>query len=122
MVIVRRLVEDLDLDAEIVGCPTVREADGLACSSRNRRLGPADRQCGNSALRGARGRARALARAAMRTSRAVRNGDGAPWSPAEPRAKLDYAVVVDPVTFEPPAPLAGELRLLIAADRGTAFA
>jgi pantoate--beta-alanine ligase len=37
---------------------------------------------------------------------------------AEPRARLDYAVVVDPVTFESPASLAGELRLLIAAHVG----
>ncbi len=41
---VRNVVADLDLDAEIVACPTVREVDGLACSSRNRRLGQADRQ------------------------------------------------------------------------------
>ena len=40
LVVVRRLVADLDLDAEVVACPTVREPDGLACSSRNRRLGP----------------------------------------------------------------------------------
>ena len=44
LAVVRRLVEDLDLDADIVGCPTVREPDGLACSSRNRRLAPEDRR------------------------------------------------------------------------------
>ena len=37
---------------------------------------------------------------------------------SEPRARLDYAVAVDPVTFEPPASLAGEVRLLIAAEVG----
>ncbi|GBR00473.1 pantoate--beta-alanine ligase [Asaia lannensis] len=42
--IVRRLVQDLNLPLEIVPCPTLREADGLALSSRNRRLSPRARQ------------------------------------------------------------------------------
>ncbi len=42
--VVIRLAEDLDLKTEIVGCPTVREDDGLAMSSRNLRLGPGSRE------------------------------------------------------------------------------
>lgn len=42
--VVRRLSRDLDIPIEIVGCPTVRETDGLALSSRNLRLGPAARE------------------------------------------------------------------------------
>ena len=42
--VVRRLVADLSFPVEVVGCPTVREPDGLACSSRNVRLSPADRE------------------------------------------------------------------------------
>jgi pantoate--beta-alanine ligase len=42
--VVRRLAADLSFPVEVVGCPTVREADGLACSSRNARLAPAERE------------------------------------------------------------------------------
>ncbi len=116
LAVVRRLVADLDLDAEVVACPTVREPDGLACSSRNRWLGT-----------GARRAAPVLFRALEAGRAAVLSGPGqsteveatmAAVVAAEPRARLDYAVVVDPVTLETPASLAGTLRLLIAADVG----
>ena len=63
--VVRRLVADLDIPCEIVGCDTIRESDGLALSSRNVRLSAADRIA-----------APALARALGEAARAV--GDGVP--------------------------------------------
>ncbi|MGD0440124.1 MAG: pantoate--beta-alanine ligase [Acidimicrobiales bacterium] len=118
LVVVRRLVADLDIDAEVVACPTVREPDGLACSSRNRRLGPEDRRAATVLFRALIAGREALVKGARLAAdlEAAMAGVVA----AERRARLDYAVVVDPVTLAAPASLAGELRLLIAADVGPA--
>ncbi len=101
LAVVRNLVHDLDLDAEIVACPTVREPDGLACSSRNRRLGPDDRRAATvlfKALEAGRARVASGEREGAQVEKTM-----AAVVAAEPRAKLDYAVVVDPVTFAVPA-------------------
>ena len=116
LLVVQHLVADLDLDAEVVACSTVREPDGLACSSRNRRLGPEDRRAAAVLFRALEeGRD-----AVVRDGQHARDVEAsmARVVAAEPRARLDYAVVVDPVTFASPALLTGELRLLIAARVG----
>ncbi len=116
LVIVRHLVADLDLDVEVVGCPTVREPDGLACSSRNRRLGTDDRRAAAVLFKALEAGSAAIVTGA--THGAEVEATMAAVVAAEPRARLDYAVVVDPVTFESPPSLAGEFRLLIAAEVG----
>jgi pantoate--beta-alanine ligase len=118
LAVVRRVVADLSLPVEVVGCPTVRDADGLALSSRNAYLTPAERaaapvvhrslQAGLAALAGGT-RDPAVVRAAMVTVLET-----------EPRAELDYAEVVDAATFTVPDPLEGTLRLLVAARFGGA--
>jgi pantoate--beta-alanine ligase len=112
--LVTRLARDLDTGVEVVVCPTVREPDGLALSSRNVYLGSQERRaalCLVGALRAAGGRHEAgerdpaALRAAMRRVLA-----------AEPRARVDYAEVVDEVTFRPPGTLA-VLAVWIGATR-----
>ena len=96
--VVRQLVADLSFDLEIIACPTIREADGLAMSSRNRRLGPAARAAAPLLHR-------VLAAAAAR----VRQGAPPAQVQAEAEAALareplltpEYVAVADAQTLQP---------------------
>jgi pantoate--beta-alanine ligase len=118
LAVVRQMVADLSLPVEVVGCPIVRERDGLALSSRNVRLSPEER------------RAAVVLSRALVTGRALLEG-GVNYSSTvaeamrrvvetEPLVRLDYAVAVgreDLVAreiIEDPA----SVRLLIAAEVG----
>jgi pantoate--beta-alanine ligase len=99
LAIVRQMVSDLDLGVQIVAMPTVRESDGLAMSSRNRRLSPADRAAAVCIWRGLE-----ALRAAVHQGRrdvleltAIAMGAVAD----EPLATLEYVELVDPQTLEP---------------------
>ncbi|WP_052665491.1 pantoate--beta-alanine ligase [Nitriliruptor alkaliphilus] len=130
--VIRRVVADLDLPVEVIGAPTIREPDGLAMSSRNRRLSTDDRA---SAL--------ALSRA-LRAGVAVRRraaAGGHPIDPvrvreevagtlgAAPGVTVDYVEVLDPETLTPPdassrgqagdgPPEADQLLVAVAAHVG----
>jgi len=123
--VVRRLTSDLDLAVDIRACPTVREADGLALSSRNAYLDQAERRaatCLSSALRlGAQAYA-----SGERDPERLREVLAARLR-AEPLARVDYAEVVDGETFRPPGRLAvlavwiGKTRLIDNHDLNEAF-
>ncbi len=101
--IIRRLVTDLDLPVEIVGGPTVREHDGIALSSRNVRLTPADRARARALSQGLRA-AVLTARAARAEDRAVSAGELRSAAAAvldDAGVRLDYLDVVDPETMQP---------------------
>ncbi|MCU1353809.1 MAG: pantoate/beta-alanine ligase [Acidimicrobiales bacterium] len=116
--VVRRMVADLSLPVEVVACPTTREPDGLAMSSRNVYLTPAERAAA-PVLHRAMTEAAAAVEAGERSAAAVRalllERIG-----AEPLAEIDYADVVDAATLAPVDPLVGALRLLVAARFGRA--
>jgi pantoate--beta-alanine ligase len=97
--IIQQMVRDLNLDVELVVCPIVREADGLAMSSRNTYLRPEERKAGTVLYRALQAAKRELAagerdsRELQRTLRRVLE--------SEPLARVDYAEIVDAETFEP---------------------
>jgi pantoate--beta-alanine ligase len=94
---VRRMVRDLNVDVRVIGAPTVREPDGLALSSRNVFLGPAERALGLS-LSTALGRAAAAPSLAEALAAAQEVLDQAERDPA---FTLDYLAAVNPVSFTP---------------------
>lgn len=116
--VVTRMARDLSFPVEVVGCPTVRELDGLALSSRNAYLTEEERAAA-PVLHTALQAGAAAILAGERDAGAVRTLM-AEVIEAEPLAELDYAEVVRPDTLERLDPLAGELRLLAAARFGQA--
>jgi pantoate--beta-alanine ligase len=118
--VVRHMVAGLDLPVDVVGCPTVRESDGLARSTRNVYLTADERAAAPVLYRTLQAAAGAVAergwcRTTVETAMATTIG-------AEPTGDLDYAVVVDPATLRPPtAPVPSDvLRLLVACRFGKA--
>lgn len=113
--VVRRLVADLDIPIEIIGCETVREADGLAMSSRNQRLAPE-----------ARKRAAALYRVLKETALAIRNGAPVPAAMKQAQAEIvtagfdsvDYIELRNATTLERVQDLTEPARILAAAMIG----
>jgi len=95
LALIRRMVRDLDFDVEVVGVPTVREPDGLAMSSRNRYLSPAERTAALAISRGLR----AGQAAATQGPEAVRNAAEAVVV-EESGLRIDYVALVDPDTLE----------------------
>lgn len=119
LAVIRRMALDLGLPAEIIGCPVVRDPDGLALSSRNAYLADEERQVAPRLYW-----ALLAGRRAIEDDRAT-DPVGVVAAMTEAIAgvaafRLDYAAVVDPVTLCVPARLAGEVRLLVAAHLGRA--
>lgn len=119
LAVVRRLAADLSLPAQIVGCATVRDSDGLALSSRNARLTPAERSAALVLPRALRAGADRIA--AGETSAAAVDAAMADVVAGAPAVTLDYAAVVradDLGSAATPLP-EGPLRLIIAARVGS---
>ncbi|MGH9169947.1 MAG: pantoate--beta-alanine ligase [Acidimicrobiales bacterium] len=112
LVVVRQLVHDLDLPVAVRGCPTVREPDGLALSSRNRWLSHDGRVAALSLWR-ALGAGRLLVEGGESDAGAVEAAMLTALG-ASPLVVPDYAVAADPISLEPVETLENEVRLLVA--------
>jgi pantoate--beta-alanine ligase len=117
--VVTRMAADLSLPVVVVPCPTVREPDGLALSSRNAYLTPEERAAAPVLQRALRAGVDAIERDGVRDGGRVRRLMSG-LIESEPLARLEYAEVVSASTLRPIEPLAGSLRLLTAARFGRA--
>jgi pantoate--beta-alanine ligase len=114
--IIRQMASDLALDSEIVVCPIVRESDGIALSSRNQYLSPAERNAATvlyRALSRARHAIQEGERDSMRIIAAMRQELA-----GEPLASVDYVEIVDADLFEPIIRLTRTSLVLLAARFG----
>jgi pantoate--beta-alanine ligase len=118
LAVIRQMTADLDLPVEVVGCPLVREADGLALSSRNVYLDDDERRA-----------AQVLSRALFAAADAVVDGqrDAAEVRrlvvdtiAREPRVRLDYVEIVDVATLEPLEQVRADTLVALAAFVGKA--
>ena len=118
LAVVRCLAADLCLPVEVVGCPIVREADGLALSSRNVRLSNAERDAA-VVLRRALAAGQATVAAGSRSGREVSRAMAAAAA-REPLVELDYAVAVDAAGLDEVDDITdpASVRLLVAARVG----
>jgi pantoate--beta-alanine ligase len=114
--VIRRMVRDLNIPIEIVGCPTLREADGLAMSSRNAYLSPAQRSQATAligAMRAAADRVAAGQRDAAALCAMMREAilSAGPFS-------IDYVEIVDAASLAPLAAVDRPARICVAARLG----
>lgn len=111
LAVVRKMVHDLHMPVEVVACPTIREPDGLALSSRNAYLSPEQRASALSLHRALKAGA-----AALEESGDPARAEGAMLEVLQetPEVVPEYAKAVDPDSFEPPT---GPRSLLVVAAR-----
>jgi len=114
--VIRQMAADLALDAEIVTCPIVREAGGLALSSRNAYLSPQERRAATALYRALGAVRQAIAAGEHDAARLVEAMRGV--LSAEPLAATDYAEIVDADSFERVTHLRGACLALLAARIG----
>ncbi len=116
LAVIRRMVRDLNMPLEIIGCPIIREADGLAKSSRNTYLSAEERQaalCLSRALN--KGRA---AIEAGETDAAKAKAIITAEIEAEPLARIDYVEIVDWNNLDPVDSTAGSILAAVAVYIG----
>src|SRR3954454_3393280 len=117
LAVIRTMVRDLNMPLSIRGLPTVREPDGLAMSSRNERLSPAERQIARVLFKALQAAKASLERG-VRDVNAVRQ-TGLAVLAAEPKVRLEYLDIVDAATMQPFTEVSGSVCIALAAWVGS---
>lgn len=117
LAIVRRMVSDLSFPVEVVGCPIVREDNGVAMSSRNTYLSP-EQFAAASVLNRSLRLAVALAESGERNADTVRRYITDTIATEPLVSEPDYVAIVDAASLEPLETLAGDVRIILAAQVG----
>jgi pantoate--beta-alanine ligase len=116
LLIIKQLARDLNLNLKVIGCPTVREYDGLALSSRNRYLNPKERKA-----------ATVLYRALNRAKKEITGGETDARKVLlslgrligfEPTVRVEYIAIVDPETLREVKTIKGRVLMALAARLG----
>lgn len=119
LAVIRRMARDLNMPVDIVGQPIVREADGLAMSSRNVYLTPEERAQAPAIHEGLR-KARESVRAGERSAERVKAAFAEHVAARMPNARIDYAEVVHPDSLEPLENIDGPALMAVAVFHGKA--
>jgi pantoate--beta-alanine ligase len=116
LAVVRRMAADLQLPVRVVGCPLVREPDGVAMSSRNSYLSPEERERATVLVRALRAASDSVV-AGERDAQRVRSVLGRVLA-TEPSVRVDYAEAVDAATMQPIDVFTGDALIAVAAFVG----
>ncbi len=116
LAIIKRMVEDLNIDIEIIGCPIIREADGLAKSSRNTYLSKSEREAA-VIISKALALGKSLIEDGERDTKNVIDAIVQKIG-TEPLAKIEYVKIVDALTIKPVAEICGEVLCAVAVRVG----
>lgn len=116
LAVIKRMVRDLNIDIKIVGCPIVREADGLAKSSRNIYLSPEERQAALSLSKSLKAAKRAI-ESGIRNSNDIRKII-VEVIEKQPLATIDYVEIVDSNTLENIETIQADVLIAIAVYIG----
>ncbi len=114
--VIRRMARDLNFPVEVIGCPIVRESDGLAMSARNSYLSEAEREAAKCLSAGLEAFGKSVA--AGERDAGTLLGVMSESVIAEPLATLDYAAIVDAETLDDLSELRGEVAVALAVYVG----
>lgn len=117
LIIIKKMVADLNMDIEVIGCPTIREDDGLAKSSRNKYLNVDERQdalCLSKAVK----RGKAMIKPGMASGELISAMEEVIYE--VPKAEIDYIQVVDAELLQPVEVIEGPVIVALAVKIGPA--